>query len=220
MRAPLLILFILFSLAAHGQVVAIENKLNILYACLNNPITVAVENTPPATLVLSTDNGIMWIDSTQGEGHYVIKPEHIGTATVCIRKHSKILNKVIFKVQKTGVIMLPTLAARGRGEIKLSDLRLMKAPYIYFEGFDFDPGVIIVSYKIIVLRNHKEILNKTLTDPEGALFDKETLSVLRNAEDKDEVIVKDINVLDDCKDIRHLDSYIALHVVDDKPDKR
>jgi len=81
-KALLIYQLLLFSfIFSFGQKVAVSaDKNNILYLEVDNPLTIAVENTSCKELVVKTDNG----EITGQNGSYAIRPKSIGIANISI----------------------------------------------------------------------------------------------------------------------------------------
>ena len=68
MKHLLLCLIYLISLSCKGQLFGIASDYNnVLYAGIENPLTIAVQNISPKSIIAKTDNGTL----TGENGHYV-----------------------------------------------------------------------------------------------------------------------------------------------------
>ena len=219
MRTTLLILFILFSLAAHGQVVAIADKEeNVLYTCVENPFTIAVENTDPSKIKVFTDNGTITSDPMLGVGHYNISPAHAGMATIHVAKNGKTIDSILLKVRNIPLAIKPSLAGKYRGKISGPQLRVQVGPAAFPQGIDYDGHIPVTSFNIVVIRRNDVIFNKVISDVKGTRFDEETLSIIKTMQANDELIIKDISVIFGCGEPRYINDSIDLFV-DDKTNR-
>ena len=86
----LLILILPLLQISNGQGFAIAlDKMNVLYLGLDNPVTIAVENTSNKSLIVKTTNGKI----SGANGNYIFRGNEVGTAEISIYKKAN--NKLV-----------------------------------------------------------------------------------------------------------------------------
>lgn len=71
---------------SHGQKFSIAaDKMNILYVGVDNPITIAVENSSNKSIIIKTNNGKI----TGNNGSYTFRSNEVGKAEISIYKKIK-----------------------------------------------------------------------------------------------------------------------------------
>lgn len=202
-RAILMLVSGLLSLPAICQVVAIQpDKMNVLYLCIANPLTIAVENTASSSIIVTTDNGEIRVDSFR-KGGYTAWPAHSGVATIYVKKKTKKGIKVIgeekFRVKKIPVSE-PRFAGKKGGELSKAMVKVQIAPIAFIENFDFDARFRITDFTVIVMRRKKELYRKSIHDMNGARLDEETRSFFYKLRNGDRLLFTDIKV-EDCEHV-------------------
>lgn len=184
---------------AFSQVIAVANEnMNILYLGIPNPIVVAVENISSKSFIVTTDNGDIYADTK--EGHYIIQPVHVGTATVYIEKkykngQIKTVGSVIFKVKRYPMPVVQ-LSGRTAGKFDKGLLCAQIALSALTLGMDIDARFAVTRYTVVVKRRKRTIFSHSLSDFNGTRIDSVTNKFFKKLHNKDTVIFKDIQVKD------------------------
>ena len=181
---------LLFHHAAGAQVAIDQGEdMNILYAGIDNPLTIAAEHIPADKLIVTTDNGSIRGDS----GHYSIVPYHPNertVVTVSVYKQNKIveLGRTYFKVKCITSIGV-ALCGKSGGAISLGAVQHTIAPIGYLENFEIDAHIPIISFTVLVNRDGVLIFSKTIRNARGARLneDAETKKMISNLRIGDEL---------------------------------
>ncbi len=174
----------------YRQTVSISaDENNILYAGLDNPLTIAAENTSNKNIIVKTDNG----NITGSGGKYIFHSNNIGRADIIIFKKIKGQVKEIgrgsFRVTSIPA-PVPKVGQSSGGYIKgeiLTHQQYIRADY---ECCGFDAKAPIDSFTICIVRAdtclYKEIKNI------GSKFSDEIINALAGIKKDDTVIFKKI----------------------------
>jgi GldM C-terminal domain len=160
-----ILFFILCFVSAAGQKFSIAaDKMNVLYADVDNPITLAVENYPNRSIVVKTNNGKI----SRSNGSYMFFTTQIGTADIILYKKTngklKEIGRSSFRVKlipypvaKVG----PSAGGRVQGII-LKSQQYIRAQYEYI---DIDIKTPIDSFTVNIIPSDtcffKQIKNYT-----------------------------------------------------------
>lgn len=199
MRYILCVLFAgVLAFDCRAQVVAIQNdKMNILYVCVGNPLTIAAENTFSKSLVVTTDNGKIHPDSFGRKGSYIIFPEHAGKATVYVKKRTpkglKTIGHIGFRVRYWPAPVV-RLGDKKGGDISQALLCAMIAPGTRIEEMDICAHIPIIEFTVIVKRRNKEIFRRTTVGKSYARIDTITNDFFQRLHNNDVVIFKDMMI--------------------------
>ncbi len=140
-------------LSAAGQKFSISNdRENIFYKGIDNPVSVAVEMESVKSLIIKTDNGAI----TGTNGSYIFRPERAGKADLIIFKNSqgylKEIGRTSFRVKNLGD---PTFMIGSRGDT-ISTHRLAAQQVVHAEldgKYGFDIRFKIESFEVYILRS-------------------------------------------------------------------
>ena len=187
----------------YGQTVATQlDRENIVYLGIDNPMTVAVEGYSCKSIFLTTDNGTI-----SGEnGHYILNPDHptsammvyINTKTI---KGIKVLGKSSLRAKCIPAPLVTVSGSKG-GKITANRIHSCTRPTAYFDGFEFDGGIIIDKIKVIVIRNEEIIFNKILQNEQrgvGFLDDEETKKMIQELKPNDTLKLFDMTFINHAK---------------------
>ena len=145
-----LLLTILIIATAHGQRVAVAaDKMNVLYVGIDNPITIAAENSSDKSLIVKTTNGKLIGEN----GQYIFRSETVGAAEISVYK--KVNNKLMklgsafFRIK---TIPLPIFKI-GSGRHSVAKVELANQQFVRadLEGFDFDAKFPIDSFTVCIV---------------------------------------------------------------------
>lgn len=182
---------------ALAQVAIQADKMNILYMCVANPLTIAAANTSSKSLVVTTDNGRIQMDSFGRKGAYTIWPDRVGYAVITVRKKTlkglKVISKNSFRVKS---VPQPSTKFAGRkgGEISKAELCVQIAPSTDSYNFDNDLHYPISSYRVRVFRRRREIFSRLLADRNHGRIDATTNDFFHKLCNNDKVIFSDFEI--------------------------
>ena len=185
-----ILFFSLCFVSAVGQKFSIAaDKMNVLYADVDNPLTIAVENCPSNSIIVKTDNGTI----SGSKGSYVFRSNQFGKADIILYK------KVNGKLKQIGknsfrVKLIPDPIAKvgpsAGGKIQRIILKSQQYIRADYAGVDIDINIPIDSFTVIIIRGDtcisKELKNYT------SKFSKELTDALAEIKQSDIVIFKDI----------------------------
>ena len=157
---------------SYAQVIAVQaDKMNVLYTCIENPITVAVEMVPCSELVVTIDNGKIEKNDWDPPGHYQVWPSHAGQAIISISRKSKNgaikkLGEQKFRVKQTPV---PWVYFNGKhgGEVDAPLFRCGARLTTKISCYDMSPRVTIIGATMVIIRNGQQIFSKQYKDANG-----------------------------------------------------
>lgn len=173
-----LILLLLANTIVMAQDAAVQfDKQNVMYVGVYNPITVVVRNTPCKSMLIVVPG----CNVTPGSGlcQFNVMPAKPGNTTIKIYTQSKQGDKLIAE-QEVRVKRIPDpLASVGGAHcsiIRESVLKTQLGIVLHIDGFDFNGGFEVNSFKVAIVRNRNVIFEK---DCLGARFDDETVRMLQ-----------------------------------------
>ena len=206
MKPAIILLILIMSVKqASSQVVAIQNdRQNILYQYLPNPLTIAAEGYKSKDLIVTTDNGKL----EGAEGKFLITPTRIGKAHIVIKKKTargmlELLGDMEFRVKSLPVAA--SLAGLSYGPFPKSTLCYQVALSASVYGVDICGNFKLISYNVMVKRNGVEIFTRLLSDTNGTRIDSVTHAFFETLQDGDKLIFGDITMLDISGEPRKLD---------------
>ena len=179
-----------YCFASYAQTISIgADRNNILYAGLDNPLTIAVENTSNKIIIVKTDNGTI---SGNG-GKYIFHSKVTGKADIIIYKKikgkAKEIGRGYFRV-KSIPAPVPKVGPSSGGYIKGEILKHQQYIRADYECCGFDARAPIDSFTICIVRAdtcfYKEIKNI------GNKFNDEITNALAGIKKDDTVIFKKI----------------------------
>lgn len=198
MKHIIVLILLIHTLPTSGQVVAVQNdKQNVLYAGIPNPITVAASKVSSSKIVVTTSNGTI---ANEGQGRYVLVPERVDpdmVVDVKKKKHKgqKYLDSKHFRVKEIPLYP-PYFSGINSGEISKVTvcengwLKVLTQPEV-------GCGSLLITQARIVIADKKQtIFSKLIADTNGIRLDKDTdiVTAFSNLNDNDKLIFKDIQV--------------------------
>lgn len=174
--------------ATAQKAVLSNEKMNVLYIAIMNPIQVAVEQHACRDIELSTTNGKL--KKTGEPCSYEMYPEKVGLTAIYVR--SKKLNRYIDTFYyRTKDLPQPVIRLAGQhcGVIRRKILAVQLGLVAMLEGFDFDARYVIKSFAMSVVRNGQIIFEGR---NEGAAFTGAVTGFLDKILANDTVIFSDI----------------------------
>ena len=160
-----ILFFVLCFVSAAGQRFSIAtDRMNILYADVENPITIAVENIPNKSIVVKTNNGKI----SRSNGSYMFFTTLIGTADIILYKKSngklKEIGRSSFRVK---LIPNPTAKVGPSAGGRIQGIVLKSQQYIRadYDFIDIDIRTPIDSFTVNIIPSDtcffKQIKNYT-----------------------------------------------------------
>ena len=185
-----ILFFSLCFVSAVGQKFSIAaDKMNVLYADVDNPLTIAAENCPSNSIIVKTDNGKI----SGSQGAYVFRSNQIGKADITLYKKVKGKLKQIGKSSfRVKLISDPIAKVGPSAGGKIQRIILKSQQYIRADYADIDININIPidSFTVTIIRGDtcisKELKNYTNK------FSKELTDALAEIKQSDVVIFKDI----------------------------
>ena len=180
----------LASLSCRGQLYSVaSNYNNVLYARVENPLTITVQNISPKSIIAKTDNGTL----TGKNGHYVFYTDTGDVAHITLyKKTSSGLVKI--GVNSFRVRQLPDppthLGSYFSGPIPLDYIRSQPGLKTGQESIFYLRGIPIVSYTLNVIRNGNFVFKELKN--EGAMFSEQVQAALRKVLPGDSIIFNNI----------------------------
>ena len=180
----------LASLTCRGQLYSIaSNHNNVLYAGIENPLTITVQNISPKSVIAKTDNGTL----TGENGHYVFYTDTGDVAHITLYKKTA-TGQVKFGVSSFRVRQLPDPPAHVgsyfSGPIHLTILRSQAGLRTDHESIYYTRGIPIVNFTLNVIRNGNFVFKELKN--EGAVFSRQVHDALSKILPGDSVIFNNI----------------------------
>lgn len=160
----LIISFIGASLFSSAQKIAVSaDKYNIMLQELENPITIAAENTSCKDLYVTIDNGTI----TGSNGLYVCKPNKVGRANivVSVKKNGKLKTTRVFAFRVINLMndfnTVFKVGPCGHGcSISKRVLAAQEYVRVELEGTDFDVKLTVDSFTVHIISSVSGTTNK------------------------------------------------------------
>lgn len=178
----------LISCCCRAQVISVSSDNNrVLYAGVENPLTIAVSNVVPKNIIVKTDNGTL-----NGEdGHYIFYTDTgiVANITIFNKTSNKQIGIIAFHVREIPDPN-PRLGAYKSGNIPLAIIKSQSGITTDIESIYYQRGLPIISFTINILRNgdyvFKEIKN------EGKVFNEEVKKAFQQLRPGDSVALNNI----------------------------
>jgi hypothetical protein len=172
-----------------GQAISIGiDKENIFYHGIDNPITIAVENTSSRSISIKTTNGTI-----EGQnGHYIFHSDHIGTAEIIIYNN---INNRLTEIERKNfrVKSIPDPVFKigsGKDSIVLPEIKAQDYVRAENEDFEFDIRYTIDSFTVCIFSADScKYVEKINT---GNKISDEVKKTLKELKPRDLVYFKDI----------------------------
>jgi hypothetical protein len=174
-------------ISAQRFTVANERE-NIFYAGLSNPLSVTVENCPCKSIYLKTNNGKV----TGNLCRYDYVPAKVGAAKITILKKTngyfKRIGVAEFRVKRIPDPILMVGPSIG-GNIQRVVLGHQQFIRTVIPNFDISIHIEIDSFKIIIIKRENVLLSKTYT---GSAIAKDVRDAILSLSNNDTVLFKDV----------------------------
>lgn len=183
-----ILLFCSLKISAQNFAIS-DDKQNIFYLGVDNPISFAVEGYPQKSVFLKTDNGKI----IKYAGYYYYKGDHIGVAKISVLvKSNRQLKKVgesAFRVKNipNPIVYVGPQSGGNISKVILGHQQFIRAA---FENFDIDVHISIDSFNIIIIKGNNFVVNKSYS---GSQIVKEIQDAILSLDKDDTVIFKNIS---------------------------
>jgi hypothetical protein len=134
----------------NGTVVCALDGMNVFYIGVENPITIAVSNTPPDKVTVLGQGCTV---TPKGNGKYIVTAKTQGIATIQVSGNGN-TQIVPFRVKRIPN-PVPTLSGKKRGELASEPLCIKTGLLAIIENFDFDTKCVIHSYTVTRIPRHE-----------------------------------------------------------------
>lgn len=145
-----------------GQNIVMANDaINVFYESLDNPVSIAVENT--GNIIAETDNGTLLRSSP---GKYILQNAKPGMAVITLKqKAGKQLIKIGEKKFRVKELPLPRANIGGRygGSIVLTVFKAQMGLRVNFDNYDFDISLKITRFNVTIIRNGESVFKQLNT---------------------------------------------------------
>ncbi len=192
MRYIILLILSTYTLNNYAQrIVIANNRQNIVYAGIENPLSFLVEGYPCGSIYLSTDNGqIERYDSC----YCSYRPTNTGISKIIVsgRINDKKVNigEYFFRVMSPP-LPIARIAGKNGGSIKKEVLKVQGGVIARVEGFDIMAHILVKSYTVIILRNNEQIF---FHSNKGNRYNQEVIDAFSALQPSDDVFIIKITV--------------------------
>ena len=158
------LLFILAPMLTSAQAVALGNdRQNVVYLGIDNPMTIVAEGYPCKSLIIVTDNGSI----TGWDGHYIFSPSHISGGMhiqVKVKTPKGIKEVANFALRVTCITVdRGFLFGKENGDISAQNVVKSVGPSVPILGYEVDAACHVLSFTTIIERYGVEILHKQVS---------------------------------------------------------
>lgn len=188
MKYFITIIGFLTSNAVSAQHFSISNdRNNVLYAGIDNPITIVVENIPPTQIIVKADKGDIKGNGTK----FVYRGDDLGIISIILFKKNtlKEIGRSNFRL-KYIPNPVPKVGPSSGGNIRAIVLKSQKYIRAELEYFDIDVRYNIDSFTLNIIRPDTCFFNEIKSF--GNVLSKEISEALNTIRKNDIVIFKDI----------------------------
>jgi hypothetical protein len=172
-----------------GQAISVSNEReNIVTVGIDNPISVAVEGLPAASLIIKTDNG-----DIQGEnGRYVFRPVRVGpTAIMIFKKTNGKLKKIGEKYFRAKLLNDPVFRI-GSGKSEMTKKELVVQDNVRATNSDLDIIYTIDSFRVCIFS--RDTCKYSISQNFGNRLSEELKSRFQLIKNGDVIVFKDIYI--------------------------
>ena len=162
--------------------------MNVLYVGIDNPITIAAENSSNKSLVVKATNGKLVSDN----GQYIFRSETVGATEITVyKKVNKRLIKLGSAFFRVKVIPLPIFKI-GSGRQSVAKVELANQQFVRaeLEGFDFDAKFPVDSFTVCIVPS--DTCSYAIIKNIGNKVNDEIRSEFQRLKESDVVIFKKI----------------------------
>ncbi len=179
--------------SAQPAAVVSPEKINVLYAGVENPLSVSVPGFPAEKVkaYLASGNGNL----SGKEGRYVAKMNSIGRAKIAVHvigddgKEMK-MTETEFRVKRIPN-PVPKVGTLPGGEVDASVFRAQNKLNVYIPEFEFETKFNVLSYRMVWQRKNEDLID---AHNEGDTFSSKTRQIITGVKRGDIVYVENIRV--------------------------
>lgn len=178
-----------FSLLSLAQEISVANdRMNIFYAGIDNPVSIAVSNLPFNSIIVKATNGII----NKKDGYYLFHSDSAGITDIILYKKEnnklKQIGKSAFRIK----LIPPPIFKMGSGKSKMSIPEISAQQFVRadLDNFDIDVRYLIKRYSIYIISNDTCSVKKIKNN--GNKLSDETLQEFKLLKDGDILLFKDI----------------------------
>ena len=166
--------FSTFNCLAQNTVSIANDRMNVIYTGINNPLTIAAAGVKDKHLKVECKN--LKIEK-RTEGKYMVKASKPGVAEIIVFKKNKVLDTILFRVKRfpDPVILIGN---KKPGTIKATVFRKQTGLSSTVLNFDYDINCILISFDIIYVPKGEDPVNISNSGPE---FTERALEYIRKA---------------------------------------
>jgi len=180
----------LVSLSCQGQLYSIaSDNNNVLYAGIENPLTITVQNISPKSVIAKTDNGTL----TGENGHYVFYTDTGDMVHITLLKKTS-NGQVKIGMTSFWVRQIPDpVASVGiytSGKIPLAYIKSQAGIRTDHSSIYYKKGIPITSFTLNIVRNNNYIF--IVIKNQGNTFSKEVQNALSHSRAGDSIIFNNI----------------------------
>lgn len=186
------LLFLLQPFSAHAQQCVVANeKMNVVYVGIPNPLKAVVEGKPCSSVELHTSNGK--VEKGPDPCSFIAYPAEPGRITYTIALKEKNGSREVGRMDfRSKLIPAPKARVAGKngGTITRNVLVAQEGIICYLDGFDFDARFMVSSFTTTIVRNGQTLFSQQAAGPR---FNDETREAFRKLQAGDEVLFSDIH---------------------------
>lgn len=204
-KAFLIGLLSIIFLPVNGQKISIANeKFNIFYAELNNPLAIAVENISSKAIVVKATKGVVGKEN----GSYFFRHDSVGTTDIVLFKKKrgqlKEVGRSSFRIK---AVPAPVFKI-GSGKKKVSDKEIAAQEFVRaeLENIDIDINYSIKNFSVFIISEDTCSIKKF--DNEGRKIKNEIRLAFNNLKNGDTVLFKDIFITEPSGNEKQLEDVI------------
>ncbi|PKP22435.1 MAG: hypothetical protein CVU05_03905 [Bacteroidetes bacterium HGW-Bacteroidetes-21] len=186
MKKVISIVFGLLCIEGYCQTYTVTNlKMNVLYADIDNLLSIVIENTSCDSIFVESDNGILVLgDSCK----FLSIPNKVGRANISVfklfHKDTIFIGEWEFRVKsvpKPNILVCGMSGGRINKNLLCAQTRISAS----IESFDYDIRYKITKYSVKINRNNKPIYTSDIV---GASFNSMIKNEFEKLESNDQVI--------------------------------
>lgn len=164
-----------FSFEAGDRSVAVSaDKMNVLYAGLDNPITISAAGVPSGQVRVNAEGAAL---SHLGGSRYMAHPDRPGTARITVSGGGLAPTTFDYRIKKVPDPVIELGGKRG-GRMEAATFRAQLGIIPVLEGFDFDARCAVASFELVRVPRGGDI---QVANNNGGRYEAEAQRIVRNA---------------------------------------
>ncbi len=172
-----------------AQEIAISNdKLNVFYAGVDNPVSIAAENVSSKEIIVKATGGKIFKEN----GKYYFHPDSTGKAEIVIYKKSKEIGRRFFRVKNIPVPVFKIGSMRD--SMPIAEIAHQQFARAELEGFDIAVSFKVEKFTAYIVSN--DTCKAVRITNEGSRLREKLLSEFKVLKQNDIILFKDIVVTD------------------------